>query len=85
MGRSAGSVFGPLHLRSGNEPSSFPEGMRLMGWHYFKGAGGFFRIGQQGPGISWTNRGPLFSERHGYRKAFLRAFGWRFFWLKPYK
>jgi hypothetical protein len=41
--------------------------------------GGFFRLWRDGPGISWTKKPPLFSERNGYNKPLFRAFGYRFF------
>lgn len=41
--------------------------------------GGFLRI--LGHGVSWTALKPLFSERYGYRKPFVRIGRIRFFWL----
>jgi hypothetical protein len=49
---------------------------------YTSQRGGFVRFGSSGPGVRWTNSSPLFSERNGYRLPFMKAFGWRFFWLK---
>jgi hypothetical protein len=42
---------------------------------------GFLRLWCTGPGISWTNHRPYFSERMGNNLPFARAFGYRFFWL----
>lgn len=42
----------------------------------------WFRIFGRGLNFLRTrDNPPLFSERHGLRKPFLRAFGWRAFWL----
>lgn len=43
---------------------------------------GWLRLWRRGPGISWTQEAPLFSERIGLRKPFAVVRGWRFHWLR---
>jgi len=56
--------------------------MRLF-WVAFTKRAGSFRFGTYGWGLNYTCNEPLFSERYGFRKPFLRLFGYRFFLLKP--
>ena len=46
---------------------------------YASKRGGFLLLWEGGPGISWTNNRPLFSERKGYSKPLFTLFGYRFF------
>lgn len=62
--------------------------MKLLSWYprhdgYGWEKGAWVRLGTNGPGIVWTRERPLFSERQGIRRPFLRFRDWRFFWLGP--
>lgn len=46
---------------------------------YLSQRGGFFRLWRRGPGFSWTNHRPLFSERNGFSKPLFKLCGYRFF------
>ncbi len=54
---------------------------RLLRWILDADAG-WIRLGSLGPGIAYTKNPPLFSERYGYKKPFMKLFGYRFFWLE---
>lgn len=46
---------------------------------------GWIRVSRNGPGIRWTKAPPLFSERYGYERPFLRIGKWRVFWLPRWR
>lgn len=52
----------------------------MMSYILYKDAGWIRLLGY---GIAYTSNPPLFSERNGYRQPFFKAFGYRFFVLKP--
>lgn len=60
--------------------------MKLLSWELAEDRGaGWVRLGSTGPGLHFTTRDPLFSERVGIRKPFMVIAGRRFFVLRRWR